>query len=179
MTRIFALTLLGATALTGCVIYEDSQCGSCSWDCEGEEDCSWSEDGWDTDANDDGEADYSVVLTMDPSTAQAGDSVIGSITVVEGDLPFAEVADIHVYGSADIITMDARDDELLVVLEVASDAGVGSVDFVLEMEDGGAVWFEDALYIYSGGDDGSGDGSDGSGDGSGDGTDDTDSTPCE
>lgn len=180
MRTTLTLLTLGLTLTLGaCEYYE---CGpGCSNDCDPwDDDCEdrdhWDDDPWnddpeadadtdvdadtDTDTTDDPPAaDISFALT--PADAEQGDVFIGSLAMGGEDAPgYDAIAGVTFYGDVSVLAVDQRSYEVLVSIQVAQD-GEGTVDLLVELDDGSAVWAEDVLTIWP---DGSGHEASGSGD---------------
>ncbi|MFH1466675.1 MAG: hypothetical protein ABIO70_19980 [Pseudomonadota bacterium] len=175
------LTLGLSLTLGACEYYECAgRCGPCdpwSGDCDDDDD-GWP---WDTgeegDADTDGDADGDtdtdtdsdtdsppppdIHFTLTPAEAEQGQVFIGSLAMSGEDAPaYAAIRDVAFYGDVQTLAVDVRSYEVLVSLAVAAD-GEGSVDLVVELEDGTAVWEPGVLTIWPAG---SGHEADGSGD---------------
>ncbi|MCP4805275.1 MAG: hypothetical protein GY884_07990, partial [Proteobacteria bacterium] len=83
-----------------------------------------------------------------PDQCEQGEDFLGYVTVIEGDPADFEVADIKVYGDAEVNAWDQRNGELIVSASVPANAVEGDVDIVIELADGSAVWIESATTVY-------------------------------
>ena len=88
-----------------------------------------------------------ISLEFTPPQAEQGEIFIGSLSITEGDADLSQVASVTVYGAADVLAIDARDDEVLVSVAVDGNAESGEADIVVEFEDGSAAWLEAAFVI--------------------------------
>ncbi|MCK6502601.1 hypothetical protein L6R53_04270 [Myxococcota bacterium] len=166
MTRplpLLAFSLL--PALGACVIHDNDCPGDDFW----ADDDSGRPDPDDTGAPEEPKAR----LWLDPDAGAPGEDLIAGL---QSDQPFdwSTVAAVEFFGPITPCTMQARQDELLITLAVDDDAPAGPVDLLVELDDGTAIWVDDAFLVLDGstnggGTDGSSDGggTDGSSDGGG------------
>lgn len=168
-----SLALTPLSMLGGCIIVEkggtvgDGPGMGCDADGPGHDD-----QGEDSAADDSGDSGGDTgqgqavqsTWTWDPGTLAPGETRIVSVTA-EPIVDYASVTDVQIYGEAGICTFEAGADGLSVVVSVAQDAGEGTLDAVLILADGEAIWQEDALVVHApdAGADGTGAGASGSG----------------
>ena len=105
-------------------------------------------DGDEEGLEDDEAAEPALDVAFWPDQCEQGEDFLGYVTVVEGDPSAFEVADIKVYGDAEVTAWDQRNGELIVSASVPEDAVEGEVDIVIELKDGSAVWIESATTVY-------------------------------
>ena len=138
---ICVATVLGMTQ--GCVVYDrayqdcrDGDCGE-AWD----DATSCPPDG-----NTDPEPEPSYELLLEPSAAEAGETLIAYLTV-DGDLELSEIAKVVFVGDVDVLAVDARDDELVLTLDVWEHAQLGLVDVLVTLGDGSGLVMPEAFEI--------------------------------
>jgi hypothetical protein len=163
-----ALPLLAfGLALQGCIIY-DHDCPGCDpdrpdredrdpWDddCDGDPEDPCTED--DTgDPDDTGEVeqppppDYGFVMT--PEQAEQGEVFIASLKAQgEDELDLATIAEISLFGDVEILAEDLRSREILLTIQVDTDAEPGLVDLLVELDDGSAAFEDGILRIFPAG----------------------------
>ncbi|MSQ02378.1 MAG: hypothetical protein EXR71_10895 [Myxococcales bacterium] len=155
MTRILALVLLPALS-SGCILYD----GTCDGGPKGE--CRLDDDGdgltEDTAGLGQDSADAAATFTLDPDQAEAGETVIVSLTAENFDL--ATVTEVEVFGDVTLLAGAAREGEILLTLGVDADADEGAADVLLHVGDE-VEFLEAAFTVHAAGTD---DGSGGSGD---------------
>ena len=142
MTTTRWATILGlATALQGCVIYETDRRGDC-----------WRGDNCDSPYEDDGtytpppipEPVYTLALA--PDQGEAGSVLIVSLTVGD-DLTLQDVTEVAFEPGVTVLASEAREDELLLSVEIAHDAVPCPYDVEVVLPDGEVVVFEDHFLV--------------------------------
>jgi hypothetical protein len=172
LTAVAILAMTGALSLTSGCIYYEGGCGEEEWECRedfGE---------WDTGAagDVDGEEEVAVELAFSPNHAEQGEVFAAYVHVAQGEIDLSGVSELSVYGDAEVLSLVARPDQLVLIVEVAADAELGPVDVVVEMQDGDAELLPQAFTIFPAGSGNSA--SDGGADGGGD-ADGGDEDDCE
>lgn len=142
----FLLPTLGA-----CIVYDESCPDDRGGRGQGEDDTSGDDHGGedtaapDPDEDSDGEA---LGMSLDPSSGLPGEELISSLTATQA-FDWARVEQLRFFGPVRPCAFQARPDELLITLVVEEEAEAGPVDLLLELDDGGAVWLEDAFTVLS------------------------------
>lgn len=143
-----AATVLTASALQGCIIYEH---------CEEGEDCRWdwddmSDDEWcDIDENENEVPDceeeeedplpeYS--FSLSPDTAEQGETFLSTLSV-EGEYDISTIASVEMLG-ADVRWQELRDNGVMLLVDAPQ---LGAVDIVITELDGDVVVVEGALTV--------------------------------
>ena len=151
MPRSFSLLAISLLpSLGACVLYDN--------DCR--DDDFWSDDSGRPGQDDTGvDPEPKVQLWLDPDAAAPGADLITSL---QADLVFdwTTVVSVEFYGPITPCTMQAREDELLITIAVDDDAMAGPVDLLVELDDGSAIWVDDAFLVLEPGTE---DGTDGGG----------------
>ncbi len=149
MCTLVAIAMLGQ----GCVVYaHDNDRGKCSDD-----------DLFDDDTGRGGQepsaptepteptgptAPVEFTLALDPPTGMIGETLLASLVVTEGAYDLAGIVEVGFGGDdVQVIDLEARADEVVLVLTVAADATPGPVD-VFAIDAAGDVWLlADAFTI--------------------------------
>jgi hypothetical protein len=148
--------ILAASLLGGCIIHDNDRVGS---------------DGRDgTGPSHDGEGEVSPYQLI-PDVAEAGTTIIVSVQS-NLDVRLGDVTGLFFFGDVEAGAMQAREDEVLVTVTIPLDAAPGSVDLLVEYEDGHGDFIDGAFTIFGEGelpegclpDDGGDDGDDDGGD---------------
>lgn len=146
MKHLAITTLLGLSALSGCVIY-DNDCPD-----KGTSDGQFDHDRPGSD-NGDNDADRGPFYTLNPDIAAPGEIFIGTLISDEA-LNYDTIVDVEFsVDDVTVCTFQPRNDELLVTVGVAEDALGGSVDMFIHFEDGSMDTMPAILTIIT--DDGS------------------------
>ncbi|MCP4804450.1 MAG: hypothetical protein GY913_01635 [Proteobacteria bacterium] len=176
MRKALALTTLFLAAAPGCIVYETD-----GWDCGEDSEFECRDDWGLEDTGADVDEEIPVELSFHPNHAEQGETLAAVIRLDSGELDLTAVSDVSFFGDVVIDASVAEADRITVIITIPEDAELGSVDLVLELQDGGGEVISDALEIFPAGsgnsgtsDSGSGTGSDGSGSGDGSGSDDGD-----
>ena len=94
--------------------------------------------------------DYGFFLT--PDTAEQGEVFIASLRADGLDaVELTAVVDLRLYGDVEILAEDLRSNELLLTVQVLDNAELGSVDLLVELDDGSAAFQEGVLEIFAAG----------------------------
>lgn len=92
-----------------------------------------------------------VDLWLSPAGAIPGEVAILSL-YGDGEVDLRQVTNLHFYGdpTVDVVATDTRDaQEFLLTIDVADDSELGSLDLLVELGDGDAVFLEEAFVIVS------------------------------
>ncbi len=135
--RLLTFTLL--PTLGACVVYDDT-CGKLD------------EDGRPLPGGEDepGGDEPGEGFWLDPDVALPGEELIAGLHADQA-FDWSQVVELHFYGPVRPCVFEARADELLITLLVDADAEPGAVDLLLELDDGGAIWVDDALTVLADG----------------------------
>ena len=141
MTKwMLALTTVAALA-QGCIIYEtdDGYCSGCGVE--------FLDSGWQGDDDDDDDAAPAYQLRLTVAEGRQGDSMLTTLEA-QGEFDLALVKEVVFLGSkVSVSDQIVRDDEVLLVLDIASDAEVGPVDVFVDVHDGSSAVMEDAFVV--------------------------------
>lgn len=166
------ILIASLVGLTGCIIHDNDCTDDGFWSDDDPSDGGAQDDdgdGWPDEPGDDTDDGSDLGFSFDPATLAQGQTAIVSLTA-QVEFDWSAVAELQLYGDVEPCTMSARADELLVTLSVYDAAALGTVDMVIELQDGRAFWVDDALTIVAAGDGSTDDTGDGSTDGSTGGT---------
>ncbi len=92
-----------------------------------------------------------VDLWLSPAGAIPGEVAILSL-YGDGEVDLRQVTNLHFYGepTLDVVATDTRSaQEFLLTIDVANDSELGSLDLLVELGNGEAVFLEDAFVIVS------------------------------
>ena len=125
---LFAVVAFGLT--TGCALYDN--------DCP--------RNGQDNVQLDEPAPQQDPIFMLTPNVAAPGDVFIASL---ESDhiINFDSIVNIEFMGEVTICTTQARDEELLITIGVSEDAMDGTIDMLIEFDDGEFAYVESALTV--------------------------------
>lgn len=147
-------------ALQGCIIY-DHDCPGCDPDPYGDrpddrpdqdddQDCEEPCDDDTGDVEQPPPPDYGFYLT--PDEAEQGQVFIGSLRADGEDaVDLASINQVELFGDVSVLASDLRSSELLLTIQVASDAAPGFVDLLVELDDGSAAFEPGILQLFPAG----------------------------
>lgn len=146
----YAILLISAAALNGCILYDDTARCRDGIDCEGD----YFEAGLaGNEAGNDEEAP-AATFSLSPDEATAGETLIATLTAENFDL--STVGDVELFGNATIVATQNRGDEVIITISVSSDAQAGDVVDLLLTVGNDAVFVEAALSVSEGAAEGGG-----------------------
>ena len=145
--KIF-LPIFFGVALIGCDFHCDGELcdGEFGHDCLGE-DVEGREDPLVYDTADPDE-EPQVLLAMTPSFGEQGETFIASIT---GDLDGEVVSGVEFFGDLEVLAEDIRPNETLLTISIPAEAALGTVDLLVELESGMAIYLDAAFEIFEAG----------------------------
>jgi len=147
MRGILALSLTALMAASGCVTYDNKDIEDTG---VAGDDGSFHESPDDDGTEGEQDEDPGFQLILDPPQAEQGEIFIGYISA-EGDVDLSIVDDVRIFGDVELISMDNRDDEIVLTVEVLPNALTGAMDIALVLDDETTIWFDGALTIYEAG----------------------------
>jgi len=160
----WTLALAPALALGGCIIYDtNGKCRDCSDEQGGHgdhddtgivdsggavDDTGVTDTGGQVDdTSSDPSADMKLSLT--PNVGTAGTTFIAHLTSDQASFDWSLVSDVSFYGGVQVIASEPEPTELLLTLNIPSDALAGTADLLVATSDGRAFFMSDALTIQA------------------------------
>jgi hypothetical protein len=155
MRKMFPLLVLGAAFSSGCVVYDVSSDSDCDWDDAWGGDCfAGPETDCDADEDADGvpdceqeEPEIPVEMSFSPGYAEQGEVFPAVVTLHQGDFDLSTVTDVTFFGDVHVLSATADADQMILVLQVAEDAELGTVDLALDVGEDGHL-MDAALTIH-------------------------------
>jgi hypothetical protein len=162
MTHVRNWLIAGLALLNGCVIYAIDGSDRDPWDDRDTAD--WSDSDADADADSDSDTDADTDtsppvaegVSMTPDHAEAGDSVLLSVTST-GPIALSNIANVTFSSSVTVYAVVTREDQLQLVVDVDAAATPGPVEVRIQTYDGQDLPLELPFTVEAAG---TGDGSD-------------------
>jgi hypothetical protein len=152
MRRLASIMLAATLGAQGCIIYTEI-CEGCDWreGRTGDDPVFGDDSGFDEDSDLDSseipeEEPIVYSAAFVPSQAEQGETFVGRL-YLEGPIAYDEIASVSFSGGIRVAFTEAREDALVVLVDVSHEVQPGLAELVVLRDDGTTIVFSDMLRV--------------------------------